>query len=89
MKNLIIAALAAMEIMNRWYIYCRSQEDIILCTFAVFYFVLLLLWRVDKYAERQRRMRETSRRIDLMISQPMGHYRKHCSVPGREQVVCK
>lgn len=74
MKNLIIAALAAMEIMNRWYIYCRSQEDIILCTFAVFYFVLLLLWRVDKYAERQRRMRETSKKIDLMISQPVKTY---------------
>ena len=74
MKNLIIAALAAMEIMDRWYIYCRSEEDMILCAFAIFYLICLLLWRVDKYAARRRRMHETSRKIERMISQPVRTY---------------
>ena len=86
MKNLIIAALAAMEIMDRWYIYCRSEEDMILCAFAVFYFMLLLLWRLDKYIARRRRIHETSKKIERLISQPV---KPIVCTSNREQVVCK
>ncbi len=74
MKNLIIAALAAAQIMDWWYIYCRDQNDIVCSVFIFFFLALMLLGQCDKYIARRRRMRETSRRIERMITQPVRTY---------------
>lgn len=63
MKNLIIAALAAAQIMDQWYEYCRSGEDMVWCTLALLYFFLLLLYWVDKQVEKYKRIRNTSNKI--------------------------
>ena len=63
MKNLIIAALAAAQIMDRWCVYCKSQEDITWSLFCFFFLTLLLLRQADKYAAHERRMREANRKI--------------------------
>ena len=67
MKNLIIAALAAAKVMDWWYIYCRSAEDMVWCTLALIYFFLLLLFWLDKQAEKYKRIRNTSRKIERVI----------------------
>lgn len=63
MKNLIIAALAAAQIMDWWCVFCESREDITWSLFCFFFLTLLLLHQADKYVMRQKRMRETERRI--------------------------
>lgn len=59
MKNIIIAALTAAQIMEKWAVYCTTQSDITWSTFGFFFLALILLRQVDKYLERQRRMRRT------------------------------
>lgn len=64
MKNLMIAALAAAQIMDWWCKYCRSGEDVVYCTLALFYFFLLLMYWMDKQVEKRKRIRDTRRRIE-------------------------
>ncbi len=63
MKNLVIAALAAAQTMNWWSAYCRSGEDVVWCTLAVFYFYLLLTHHLDKYMAKMRRIERTRIKI--------------------------
>ena len=69
MKNLIIAALAAAQVMDWWYKYCRSGEDAVYCTLTLFFFFLLLLYWLDKQAEKWKRIRDTSRKIERVIEE--------------------
>ena len=48
MKNLIIAALAAVQVMEKWTVYCGSQSDMVWGTLVLFYLVMILLRTVDK-----------------------------------------
>ena len=68
MKNLIIAALVAAQTMDWWYVYCRSGEDTVWCTLTLFYFYLCLLYWLDKQAEKWKRIRDTSRKIEQAMN---------------------
>lgn len=68
MKNLIIAALAAAQVMDWWYKYCRSGEDTVWCTLGLLYFFLLLLYWLDKHSEKWKRIRNTSRKIERVTN---------------------
>ena len=68
MKNLIIAALAAAQIMDQWYEYCRSGEDTVYCTLALFFFFLLLLYWLDEQVRKWKRIRATSRKIERVAN---------------------
>lgn len=67
MKNLIIATLATTQVMDWWYIYCSTTEDAVWCTLGLLYFFLLLLYWLDKQAEKWKRIRDTSRKIERVI----------------------
>ena len=68
MKNLIIAALAAAQVMDWWYVYCRSGEDAVYCTLTLFFFFLLLMYWLDKQVEKWKRIRDTGRRIERAMN---------------------
>ena len=67
MKNLMIAALAAAQMMDWWCKYCRSGEDVVYCTLTLFYFFLLLIHWMDKQIEKRKRIRDTRRRIEEVM----------------------
>ena len=64
MKNLLLAALTAAQIMDKLAVYCSTQSEITWGLFAVFYLALLLLRQWDRYTVRQRRMREQVKQIE-------------------------
>lgn len=64
MKNLLLAALVAAQIMDKLAVYCSSQSDLIWGLFAVFYLALILIRQWDRYMVRQRRMRRQMQMIE-------------------------
>lgn len=64
MKNLLLAALVAAQIMDKLAVYCSSQSDLTWGLFGIFYLALLLIKQWDWYAVRQQRMREQKQVIE-------------------------
>ena len=64
MKNLLLAALVAAQIMDKLAVYCSTQSEITWGLFTVFYLALLLLRQWDRYTVRQKRMHEHVKQIE-------------------------